>query len=162
MAVLVASVLALAFLLTGLTTDASGTNDPESERADQRRFEAFPPDPNAIVTDVAIVRSAQLTVDDEHFRRFVEDLEREGRAPAASPARARTYDTRGRLARLGGPPRDADPAVHRRRGRRRRRVIDVVERADADPEFAVAITGNQTRDHDFNELSEQRPRRTAS
>ena len=34
-------------------------------------------------------------------------------------------------------------------------VIDVVERADADPDFAVAITGGTTRDHDFNELSER-------
>jgi RND superfamily putative drug exporter len=33
-------------------------------------------------------------------------------------------------------------------------VIDVVEQADADPDFAVAITGNQTRDHDSNHLSE--------
>ncbi len=34
-------------------------------------------------------------------------------------------------------------------------VIDVVERADADPDFAVTITGGTTRDHDFNELSER-------
>jgi uncharacterized membrane protein YdfJ with MMPL/SSD domain len=33
-------------------------------------------------------------------------------------------------------------------------VIAVVEEADADPEFEVAITGNQTRDHDSNHLSE--------
>ncbi len=152
-AVLVASVLALAFLLTGLTTDASGTNDPESARADQRRFEAFPPDPNAIVTDVAIVRSAQLTVDDEPFRRFVENLEREGRATRGI-ASARTYydtqdaslvssDRHATLIPLFIVGEDETPAV-----------IAVVEQADADPEFEVAITGNQTRDHDSNELSE--------
>src|SRR4030095_4465823 len=34
-------------------------------------------------------------------------------------------------------------------------VIDAVERANADPEFAVTITGTMTRDHDFNLLSER-------
>ena len=34
-------------------------------------------------------------------------------------------------------------------------VIEVVQGADADPDFAVAITGGTTRDHDFNELSER-------
>ncbi len=151
--VLVASVLALAFLLTGLTTDASGTNDPESARADQRRFEAFPPDPNAIVTDVAIVRSARFTVDDEPFRRFVENLEREGRATRGI-ASARTYydtqdaslvssDRHATLIPLFIIGEDETPAV-----------VAVVEQADADPDFEVAITGNQTRDHDSNELSE--------
>ena len=152
-AVLVASVLALAFLLTGLTTDASGTNDPESARADQRLFAAFPPDPNAIVTDVAIVRSPQFTVDDEPFRRFVENLEREGRATRGI-ASARTYyatqdaslvssDRHATLIPLFIVGEDETSAV-----------IAVVEQADADPEFEVAITGNQTRDHDSNELSE--------
>ena len=153
LAVLVASVLALALLLTGLTTEASGTNDPESARADERRFEAFPPDPNAIVTDVAIVRSGQFTVDDERFRRFVESLERQGRATGGI-ASARTYyraqdaslvssDRHATLIPLFIVGEDQTPAV-----------IDVVEQADADPDFAVAITGNQTRDHDSNHLSE--------
>src|SRR5688572_12999770 len=152
-AVLVASVLALAFLLTGLTTDASGTNDPESARADQRRFEAFPPDPNAIVTDVAIVRSLRFAVDDVPFRRFVENLEREGRATHGI-ASARTYyatqdaslvssDRHATLIPLFIVGEDETPAV-----------IDVVKQADADPDFEVAITGNQTRDHDSNQLSE--------
>jgi RND superfamily putative drug exporter len=152
-AVLGASILALAVVLTGLTTEASGTNDPESARADQRRFEAFPPDPSAIVTDVAIVRSPRFTVNDERFRRFVEDLEREGRATRGI-ASARTYyrtqdaslvssDRHATLIPLFIVGEDETPAV-----------VNVVERADADPNFEVAITGNQTRDHDSNQLSE--------
>ena len=43
--VLVGSVAALAFVLTGFTTEATGTNNPESERAEERLFAAFPPDP---------------------------------------------------------------------------------------------------------------------
>jgi hypothetical protein len=34
-------------------------------------------------------------------------------------------------------------------------VIDEVDRANADPDFAAAITGSTTRDHDFSELSER-------
>jgi hypothetical protein len=34
-------------------------------------------------------------------------------------------------------------------------VIDDVERADANPAFLVAVTGNTTVDHDFNALSER-------
>jgi putative drug exporter of the RND superfamily len=152
-AVLVASVVALGVVFTGLTTDASGTNNPESERAEQRLFQAFPPDPDEIVTDVAIVRSTRYTVDDERFRRFVEDLEREGRATRGI-ASARTYyatqdaslvsaDRHATLVPMFIIGEDQTPDV-----------VAVVERADADPEFEVAITGNQTRDHDSNQLSE--------
>ena len=152
-AVLVASVLALAFLLTGLTTDASGTNDPESERADQRLFEAFPPDPNAIVTDVVIVRSQRLTVDDERFRRFVENLEREGRATRGI-ASARTYYAT-QDASLVSPDRHATLIPLFIIGEDQTPdVVAVVEQADADADFEVAITGNQTRDYDSNRLSE--------
>jgi RND superfamily putative drug exporter len=34
-------------------------------------------------------------------------------------------------------------------------VIDAVDRANANPDFAVTVTGNTTRDHDSNTLSEQ-------
>ena len=61
----------LAFLLTGLTTEAEGTNNPESARADDRYTEAFPPELRSIVTDVVVVRSATLTVDDPEFERYM-------------------------------------------------------------------------------------------
>jgi RND superfamily putative drug exporter len=35
------------------------------------------------------------------------------------------------------------------------KVIDEVRRADADPAFEVGVTGNSTREHDFNKLSER-------
>ncbi len=152
-AVLVASVLALAFLLTGLTTEASGTNNPESERAEQRVAEAFPPDPNAIVTDVAIIRSPRFTVDDERFRRFVEDLERTSRATRGIASARTYYGTRD--ASLVSPDRHATLIPMFIVGEDETPdVIDAVAAADADPDFEVAITGNQTRDHDSNELSE--------
>ena len=66
-AVLVASVVALAVVLTGLTSEASSTNNPEYQRADERLAQAFPPDPDSIVTDVMIVSSSRYTVDDAPF-----------------------------------------------------------------------------------------------
>src|SRR4029450_3534381 len=68
--VLVGSIAALMFALTGFTTEAAATNNPESERADERVTAAFPPDPRQAVSDVDIVRSTSLTVDDGVFRTF--------------------------------------------------------------------------------------------
>src|SRR5215207_10479961 len=81
--VVVGSVMALAFVLTGFTTDAAVTNNPESERAEARVFEAFPPDPGREVSDLVVVRSERLTVDDEDFRSFVDELARAGGATGA-------------------------------------------------------------------------------
>jgi uncharacterized membrane protein YdfJ with MMPL/SSD domain len=152
-AVLVASVVALGVVFTGLTTEASGTNNPESERAEQRLARAFPPNPDEIVTDVAVVRSTRYAVDDEPFRRFVDDLERAGRETRGI-ASARTYyatrddslvsaDRRATLVPMFIVGEEQTPDV-----------VAVVDRADADPDFEVAITGNQTRDYDSNRLSE--------
>ncbi len=149
--VLVASVAALAFVLTSLTTEAAGTNNPQSERAEERLFGAFPPDPSATVTDVVVVRSDPYTVDDPRFRAFLERLADEARGTRAIASEPPPPD------RLQvSPDRHAvliplfvvseDGAAE---------LIEIVERTDADPAFAVAITGAQTRDHDFNELSQR-------
>ncbi len=76
--VLVGSIAALMFMLTGFTTEATASNSPESERADERMTAAFPPDPREAVSDVVIVRSTSLTVTDEGFRTFVDGLVRAG------------------------------------------------------------------------------------
>ena len=152
--VLVGSIAALAFILTGFTTQATGTNNPESERAEDRVLAAFPPDPQRAVTDVVVVRSAGLTVQDEGFRVFVQRLVRASRETGAVLNALTYYDTRDRS--LVSADRhatlvlinifDEDAAGE---------VIDTVQRADAEPDFAVAITGNTTRDHDFNQLSQR-------
>jgi uncharacterized membrane protein YdfJ with MMPL/SSD domain len=149
--VLVASIAALAFVLTSLTTEAAGTNNPESERAEERLFGAFPPDPSATVTDVVVVRSDSYTVDDPRFRAFLERLADEARQTRAIASEPPPPD------RLQvSPDRHAvvvplfvvseDGAAE---------LIEIVDRANADPAFSVAITGAQTRDHDFNELSQR-------
>src|SRR5919201_424718 len=152
--VLLGSFAALAFALTGFTTEASGTNDPQSERAHDRFVGAFPPDPRSTVTDLVVVRSAPFTVDNQDFRAFVDSLVQAGERRGAV-LNARTYfDTKDgslvsadRHATLVGINIRNDDATGG--------VIDEVKRADADPNFDVTITGNRTRDHDFNELSER-------
>jgi RND superfamily putative drug exporter len=151
--VLAASIAALAFLLTGLTSEGKGTNNPQSERADDRYLAAFPPDPQRIVTDVIVVRSDRYTVDDPQVRAYVQHLSRdvrESKGVASVHTWYATHDpsqvSRDRDAML--IPLfiyDADYAGD---------VIAEVERVDADHAFSAAITGNQTRDYDFNKLSE--------
>jgi RND superfamily putative drug exporter len=152
--VLLASIAALAFVLTGLTTDAHGTNNPESERADTRLAAAFPPDPKAIVTDVVIVHSDSYRVLDPRFRVFVSKVYGDLQATHALESATTYYATK-------------DPSLVSRDGHSTvipvfitdntdgaAAVIDTVRRADADPSFVVAATGNQIRDHDSNHLSE--------
>jgi uncharacterized membrane protein YdfJ with MMPL/SSD domain len=146
-----ASIAALVLLLTGLTTEGRGTNNPESYRAEDRLFAAFPPEPGSFVTDLVVVRSERSTVDDQRFRNFVSELEADVQATRATQ-NTRTYieandDTlvsRDRHATVMPLAIADDEAAD---------VVDAVERADADPAFAVAITGSQTRDHDFVEMS---------
>src|SRR6266542_3659791 len=92
--VLLASVVALAFVLTGFSTEGEPTNDPQSGRADDRYARAFERSSEPAVTDVVVVRSEDATVADPRFRQFVVRLE--GTIKAESPRiTARSYyDTR--------------------------------------------------------------------
>src|SRR5262245_6729921 len=78
--VLVGSIAALMFMLTGFTTEATASNNPESDHADERMSAAFPRDPQRAVSNVVIVRSTSLTATDPASRR-------PGRAGAAAAAR---------------------------------------------------------------------------
>jgi putative drug exporter of the RND superfamily len=152
---LLASVLAIVFVLRGLTTDALLTNDPESDRALDVLEEAFPPHPERTVSDLMVVRSDTLTVEDRRrFRSFVERLTGELQASGAV-GRATTYwdeldpalvsgDRHATLVLLAIPSEDAASEV-----------IDTAEARNDDPVFDVAVAGNETLDHDFNVLSER-------
>ena len=151
---LAGAIAALMLLMTGLTTEGVSTNNPESERAEDRLLAAFPSDPRRAVTDLVVVRSDSLTVDQPRFRAFVAELGREGRDTGAV-AGARTFYATGDRSLVSADRHatliplfidDEDRAAD---------VIEVVERADEDAAFAVAITGSTTRDSDFNELSER-------
>ena len=152
--VLVSSIAALAFALTGFTTEATATNNPQSERASDRLVAAFPPDPQRAVTDLVVVRSARLVVDDAGYHSFVDGLVLAVRGTGGVRSVVTYYgstdralvsaDRHAMLVRLNIPDDNEAGAV-----------IDAVRGADADAGFTVAITGNSTRDHDFNTLSER-------
>src|SRR5215472_15324465 len=152
--VVLGAVAALVLVLTGFTTGAAATNNPQSERASDRLVAAFPRDPGRAVTDLVVVRSARLTVDGAQFRRFAGALVRTGRDSGAVRSAATYFHTAdpslvsaGRHATLIPVDVPGDDAAGE--------VIDAVQRADADPNYAVTVTGSTTRDHDFNELSKR-------
>jgi putative drug exporter of the RND superfamily len=149
----VAAAAALALLLGELTTNGHPTNNPESQRAESALIRAFPPQPQNAVSDIVVVRSDRYTVGSQAFRGFVQRLARQGRETGAVAAVQSYYTTRDRS--LVSADRHAtalliDVPDSDRIGD----VVDVVDHADADPAFAVAITGDQTVDNDFNELSQ--------
>ena len=151
---LVASVLCLMFVMTGLTTEPSFTNNPESDRAAAAIERAFPPDPSRHVTDILVVRSEELTVDDERFEAFVDGVVRDVGATGGLDRAATFYDTRDRSLVSGDRHATIVP-VALRDEEAAADVVAVVETADEDAAFAVDVTGNHTLDHDFNLLSER-------
>ncbi len=153
-AVFVLAVVAIVTLLgDGLTSDDAPTNNPESERAMAAQREAFPPDPDrAPSSDIVVIRSDRHTVDSPAFESFVPAFVAESDVPALS--RADTYlegntalvsgDRHATIVPLRIPDEDEAEAL-----------ITAVERADEDAVFSVAVTGDQTLDHDFNLLSQE-------
>jgi putative drug exporter of the RND superfamily len=148
------ALVAIGVLLGGsLTTEGKPTNDPESERALDARERAFPPDPRTSATDIVVVRSDRYTVDSPQFESFVERLASGSETRAL--ARAPTYLTDASPSLVSADRHatmipigivDEDEAES---------VVDAVERADTDAAFAVAVTGEETLDHDFNLLSQE-------
>ncbi len=153
LAAVVLAVAALALLLGELTTEGHPTNNPESQRADALIGRSFPPSPARAATDLVVVSSPRFTVDAPQFRAFVTNLVARGRSTGAV-TNARVYysthdatqvsaDRHATLIPILIPETD-DAAT----------VEDVVADANKNPAFDVAVTGNQTSDNDFNELSQ--------
>jgi putative drug exporter of the RND superfamily len=149
----VLAIAALALVLGDLTTNGHPTNNPESQRADEMIGRAFPPDPSRGFSDLVIVSSSRYTVDAPQFRAFVAKLAAEGQATGAVD-NARIYyathdptqisrDKHSMLIPIVIPDTDQAGLVEK-----------VVDRADRSPAFAVGVTGNQTSDYDFNQLSQ--------
>jgi uncharacterized membrane protein YdfJ with MMPL/SSD domain len=151
---LVAAALAIVLLMTELTTDATLANNPQSDRAKDLIESSFPPDPQRAVSDLVVVRSERLTVEQPAFRAAVEGVADDLRASEVVPQIHTYYDTRDRALvsddrhatlvpiAILGPDEAGD-------------VIDVVRQADRSSDFAVTVAGNETLDHDFNLVSER-------
>jgi putative drug exporter of the RND superfamily len=152
--VLLASVLSIGLLMRGLTTDALLTNDPESDRALELYERAFPPVPGREVTDLMVVRSDSLRVEEPRFRSFVEEVVGDLRESGAVGRVVTYWDTRDRT--LISADRRATLVPLAVRGEDEAAdVVEVVDAADEDAPFAVSAAGDETIDHDFNLLSER-------
>jgi uncharacterized membrane protein YdfJ with MMPL/SSD domain len=152
--VLLASVLSIVLLLRGLTTDAFLTNDPESDQALEVYERAFPPDAARDVTDMMVVRSESIRADDPRFRSFVQEIVAELRESGAVGRAATYWDSRDST--LISADRQATLVPLAIRGEEGAAdVVEVVDAADEDTAFAVAVAGDETIDHDFNLLSER-------
>jgi RND superfamily putative drug exporter len=146
-AVIVAALAAVALLLPGsLTSDATVTNHPESQRANELRFSRFPR--QHLVDELVVLRSPRWTVDQPAFRaqarRLVAAIVATGAVADASPSSV-SADRHAQLVaiEMGADP---DSGIDR--------VVDVVQRENERAHFEAAITGNFTTDRDFNRLSQ--------
>ena len=153
LAAVVLAVAALALLLGDLTTQGHPTNNPESQRADALIGRSFPPTPARAASDLVVVSSPRFTVETPEFRAFVSNLVARGRSTGAV-SNARTYystrdptqvsaDRHATLIPILIPETD-DAAT----------VEEIASDETENPEFDVTVTGNQTSDNDFNELSQ--------
>ena len=149
-AIVVGLGLSVALLPGNLTTNGYVTGNPESKQAEDLVHSRFPPDRNG-VDELIVVGSGSRTVDDPAYKAFVRRLVREGDASGVVYRASTYYGTHDqallssdRHATVIGIQRQADVD----------RLIGVVQRADGRDGFAVAMTGEGTVDHDFNELSQ--------
>jgi RND superfamily putative drug exporter len=153
-ALVVVGVVAIGALLGGaLETEGNPTNNPQSQRADDARSQAFPPNVGAAVTDVVVVHSSRYTVDEPRFRALVGRLSGQvGRSEGIQSvrsyldARDSTLVSKDRHAAMVQLAAASDDGIDD--------VADAVGRADARPGFSVSVTGQKTLDRDFNELSQ--------
>jgi len=148
--IVLALVLAALFLPGNLTTNGHVTGNPESKQAEDIFQSRFPPDRNG-VDELIVVRSPSQAVNEPAFRAFVRRLLAQGEATGVIFRAATYYDThnpaqvsRDRHATLIGIQRKADVD----------RLLAVVKSSNGENGFTVAMTGEGTLDHDFNDLSQ--------
>jgi uncharacterized membrane protein YdfJ with MMPL/SSD domain len=152
-AAVVVAVVGIGMLLGGaLTTEGKPTNDPQSQRAEDALARAFPATASAAVTDIVVVRSPRFTVDAPQFRALVRGLTSDVRRAGVDSVRSYldvrdpSLVAKDRHATMVQFSEASDDGIDD--------IVGAVERADASPAFAVAVTGQKTLDRDFNELSQ--------
>jgi putative drug exporter of the RND superfamily len=151
---LVLAFACIALLLPGnLTSNGGAAGNPEFRQAERIEFGAFPFNPRLNFSDIVLVHSGRYTVNQPAFRDFVSKLALEGQATGKvhdAQVYYRTHDPS-----LVSPDRHAliipinvfDTSDIKE-------VNGLVERENGRAGFVVAITGNNVRDNDFNELSQ--------
>jgi RND superfamily putative drug exporter len=152
-AVVLAIVAIVMFLGGSLTTEGAPTSNPESDRADQARLAAFPPDPSTVVSDVVVIRSDQYTVESPQFKAYVQDFVTDHQITALG--RARTYLTDGGGALVSEDRHATIVPVALIDDDETEALIEKVESVDDQGAFAVSVTGDETVNHDFDQLSQE-------
>ncbi|MFL5922011.1 MAG: MMPL family transporter [Gaiellaceae bacterium] len=142
-AIVVAIGLSATLLPGNLTSEGHVTGSPESARAERLVFDRFPPDRNA-VDELVVVRSATLRWKDREFRLFLGRLRAQAQAAGVVAKAKPLAASKDHHAVLIGIQRKADVDP----------LLPIVERADGQDGFSVAMTGEGTLDHDFNDLSQ--------
>jgi uncharacterized membrane protein YdfJ with MMPL/SSD domain len=152
--VTVLAIVAIVTLLGGsLTTEGAPTNNPESERADDARLAAFPPDRSTASTDVVVIRSDAYAVDSPRFKAFVRDFVDDGEITALG--RANTYLDQPSAGLVSADRHATIVPVALRDDDETEALVEKVEAIDGDGAFAVSVTGEETLDYDFNLLSQE-------
>jgi uncharacterized membrane protein YdfJ with MMPL/SSD domain len=150
--VTVLAIVAIATLLS-LTTEGAPTNNPESDRADEVRLAAFPPDPSTAVSDIVVIRSVEYTVDAPQFEAFVRDFVADDEITALGRARTYLDDAN---AGLASEDRHATIVpIALLDDDETEALVEKVEALEPGGAFVVSVTGEETLDHDFNLLSQE-------
>ena len=142
-----------ALLGSGLTSESSLTNNPESAQA-EKLIDARMPQQNAI-DDVIVVRSERLVVSDPAFAARVRALVAQARRSGGVRQISSYLDRGGDI--LVSADRHATllpVVVATPKDERIADLIATVERANGSGGFAAHITGSSTLDNDFTKLSE--------
>ena len=150
--------LSSAFLDSALSGGEELTSATESRRADELQRERFAEHGGGggrDATEVVVVRSAQATVDEPRFQRWVQRLAVQLRRAGATQITT-FYDTRepqlvsgdrGATVMLVALGRDAEDDIEG--------VVNAVRAADGRHGFHTTITGEFTLDADFSTLAEE-------
>jgi RND superfamily putative drug exporter len=150
-AVLVSFVVIVLLLGDALTSDGDVTSNPESKQAEELIHEGFPPAPTP--SEIVVVRSDRLTVDDPAFEAKVQSLAEHGEALGVV-ADAQSYYASDD-ASLVSKDRHATMVPLVMRSDEVAPLVALVQSEDGQDGFQVSITGSLTADADFEKLSEE-------
>jgi RND superfamily putative drug exporter len=143
----VLAIFAIGALLGGsLSTENLPTDNRQSERASKLIERSFPAGSRASEAEVIVVRSDGQMVDSPRFRRVVDGLARDVRDISGVAGLGTPVVSQDRHATLL-PVKLADSDAIED-------VISAVDSTDARSGFTAAITGDETRQHDFDQLSQ--------
>jgi uncharacterized membrane protein YdfJ with MMPL/SSD domain len=151
---LVLAFACIAVLLPGnLTSEGGAAGNPEFRQAERTEATSFPFNPRLNFSDLILISSSRYTVDQPAFRSFVDALGRQAEATRKIHDAQLYYQTHDRTLvsrdrhALMVPINIFDTGDVKP-------IDDVVKRYNERDGFDVAFTGNNVRDHDFDQLSQ--------